>query len=615
MTKKRSFVSRAWLAFWRTLDLTRRAFLNVIFFLFLYLVFVLFLKPDEPMRVNVDTTLVLRPYGFVVEQYSGSPVDRALQEVTNQAPQETRLRDLVEAVERAASDSHIRQLVIDTDHLWGIGLAALQDLEQAIDGFKAAGKPVVAVAGVLSQQQYYLAALADEIWLDPNGIVWIDGFSNYRHFYREGLEKLEVEINLFRAGEYKSAMEPFVRNDMSEAAKEAAKFWLDDLWLQYLEGVSRHRGIPVQTMTRAIDNFADRLEAVNGDFAEFALQLGLVDRLITAPEARQELARRGAPSQAGDSYRAVGVETYLQVTQYMKRKRAGNKIAVVVAEGDIRSGQQSPGTVGAESIATQLREAGRNDDYEALVLRINSPGGEYFASEVIRREVQSLRDLGKTVVVSMGDVAASGGYWIAMAADEVWASPATITGSIGVFGMIPTFSDTLAKIGVHTDGVGTTELAGKLRLDRPLDPELRRVFQSSTEKVYEEFISLVSAERPLERHEVEAVARGRVWSGAQAEGYGLVDRMGTLKDAVDAAARIAGLGTDYDVKYIEPELSPLENFILELTTSALAKLDVSAPTTAFARQPLVQSLLDDLRELTRGDRQLTIAAHCLCAIR
>ncbi len=615
MSEKRSLITRAWLGFWHTLDLTRRVILNVVFFFLLYLVYVLFLRPDEPLRVNVDTTLVLRPYGYVVEQYSGSPVDRALQQATSQAPQETRLRDLVEAVDRAAADDHIVQLVIDTDYLWGIGLAALRELEQSVEGFKATGKPVVAVGDVFSQQQYYLAALADEIWLNPDGIVWIDGFAHYRHFYREGLEKLEVEINLFRVGEYKSAMEPFVRDDMSEEARESAKFWLDDLWLQYLEGVSRHRGIPVQTITEAVNDMADRLEAVEGDFARFAKDLGLVDRLITAPEARRELARRGAPNEAGDSFRAVGVETYLQVTEFTKRKRAGNKVAVVVAEGDIVSGHQSPGRIGSESFAAQLREAGRNGDYRAVVVRINSPGGESFASEVIRREIQALRDQGKTVVVSMGDVAASGGYWMAMAADEVWASPSTVTGSIGVFGMIPTFSATLEKIGVHADGVGTTELAGKLRLDRPLDPQIRRIFQSSTEKVYDDFLSLVSEAREMTPEEVHEVARGRVWSGAQAADRGLVDRMGTLKDAIDAGARIAGLGPDYQVEYIEPQLTAFENFILEITTGALEKLEFTTVAPALVRQPLLQQLLGDLQALMREDRTLTIAAHCLCGVR
>jgi protease-4 len=615
MSEKRSLPVRVWLGFWRTLDLTRRVILNVVFFLLLYLVYLLFLRPEQPLRVNVDTTLVLRPYGYVVEQYSGSPLDRALEQATSQAPSETRLRDLVEAVDRAASDDHIVQMVIDTDYLWGIGLASLLELEKAVDRFKDSGKAVVAIANVLSQQQYYLAALADEIWLNPDGIVWIDGFSNYRHFYREGLDKLEVEVNLFRVGEYKSAMEPYVRDDMSEEAKEDALFWIGNLWQQYLEGISRHRGIPLEDMSRAVDEFADRLAAVDGDFAQFALRLGLVDRLLTAPQARQELAQRGAPNQAGDGYRAVGMDTYLQVTDYLHHRRARKSIAVVVAEGDIVSGYQPPGQVGAESIAEQLREAGHNGDYDAVVLRVNSPGGESFAAEIIRREVQALRDLGKTVVISMGDVAASGGYWISMAADEVWASPATITGSIGVYGVIPTFGATLGKIGVHTDGVGTTNLAGKLRLDRPLDPDLRRIFQASTERVYDDFIELVADHRPLSREEVQEVARGRVWSGSQAAERGLVDRTGTLQDAVDAAARIAGLGTDYQVKYIEPELSTLENFILELTTGALAKLDMQAGASALSRQSLLDNLLEDLRILTAGDRRLTIAAHCLCGIR
>ena len=225
MTEQRSLPVRMWFGFWRTLDLTRKIILNLIFFGLLYLLF-LALMPQAPQRVDADTTLVLRPYGNVVEQYSGSPVDRLIQEATDQAPIETRLRDLVTAIDRAAEDSHITQMVIDTDYLSGVGMASLLELEQAVQRFKQSGKPVIATAGMLGQQQYYLAALADEIWLDPEGLVWIDGFSNYRNFYREGLEKLEVEVNLFRVGEYKSAMEPFIRDDMSEEAKEAALFWI-----------------------------------------------------------------------------------------------------------------------------------------------------------------------------------------------------------------------------------------------------------------------------------------------------------------------------------------------------------------------------------------------------
>ncbi len=615
MTENRSFLVRAWLGFWRSLDLVRRIILNVIFFGLLYLFFVA-IQPETPMRVNVDTTLVLRPYGDIVEQYSGSPVDRLLQEATDQVPTETRLRDLVEAIDRAAADSHIAQMVIDTDYLWGVGLASLLELEKAVVRFKASGKPVIATVGMLGRQQYYLAALADEIWLDPNGLVWIDGYSNYRNFYREGLEKLEVEINLFRAGEYKSAMEPFIRDDMSEEAKDAALYWISGLWQQYLEGVSRLRGIPLETLSRSITDFADRVEAAEGDFAQLALEMGLVDRLVSAPEARRALAQTGTPNIDGDSYRAVGVDTYLATTEFMVRRKAtSGQVAVVVAEGDIMSGNQSAGSIGSESTAAQLRAAGRDSENDAVVLRINSPGGESFASEVIRREVQALRDQGKTVVVSMGDVAASGGYWIAMGSDEIWASPATITGSIGAYGMIPTFAGTLNKIGVHTDGVGTTPLAGKLRVDMPLDPGLRRIFQASIENVYAEFITLVATARNMEPEAVNEVARGRVWSGAQAAERGLIDRVGTLRDALDAAARRTGLGDDYRVTYIEPELSAFERLVLDLTRSAVQTLNLNLGSNGLLRQPMLQGLLDDLRALVAADGQLTIAAHCMCSIR
>jgi protease-4 len=357
MTEQRSLPVRMWFGFWRTLDLTRKIILNLIFFGLLYLLF-LALMPQGPQRVDADTTLILRPYGNVVEQYSGSPVDRLIQEATDQAPIETRLRDLVTAIDRAAKDSHVTQMVIDTDYLGGVGMASLLELEQAVQRFKQSGKPVIATAGTLGQQQYYLAALADEIWLDPEGLVWIDGFSNYRNFYREGLEKLEVEVNLFRVGEYKSAMEPFIRDDMSEEAKEAALFWIGGLWQQYLEGISRLRGIPLESLNAAIVDFADRLEAAEGDFARMALEVGLVDRLVAAPEARSELARMGAANLDGDSYRAVGVEAYLQSTTSMSLQPQSGAIAVVVAEGEIMSGQHSPGKIGSVSISSQLREAG-----------------------------------------------------------------------------------------------------------------------------------------------------------------------------------------------------------------------------------------------------------------
>ena len=615
MAEERSILVRAWLGVWRFVNGARKVFLNVLFLLFLYFFFFVAFQSDQPLTMRGDTTLVLRPYGNVVEEFSMSPLDRALQQATSEIPQETRLRDLIGAVEKASRDSRISQMVIDTDYLWNIGLSSLQDLEHAISAFKVSGKPVIAMGDAMGQHQYYLASLADEIWLSPGGVVWIDGYSNIRHFYREGLEKLEVDINLFRVGEYKSALEPYIRDDMSPEAKEAERSWLASLWQQYLEGVSRNRGIPLQSLSEAIDDFANRIEAVEGDFAQFALDLGLVDKLMTGPEARTELARTGASNNAGDSFRAVGVDHYLEITGLGRKQPSQGNIQVVVVEGEITRGEQSPGRVGSETTASELRAAGRDSKVSAIILRVNSPGGDSFASEVIRREVQALKDAGKTVVVSMGDVAASGGYWIAMGADEIWANPATITGSIGVYGMVPTFSRTLENLGIFTDGVGTTELAGKMRIDRPLDDDLKRIFQSSTEHIYDQFLELVMNSRPYDsKEEVNKWARGRVWSGSQAVQNRLVDNAGSLQDAIDAAARIAGLGEDYTVSWTEPELSTIERLVLEMTSGVMSKLSFRPSGMEIIRKTFVQNLLDDMRMLTQGRQGLIVAAHCLCGL-
>jgi protease-4 len=497
----------------------------------------------------------------------------------------------------------------------GIGLASLTDLGQALDRFRSTGKSVIAVADNLAQHQYYLASLADEIWLNPNGVIWIDGYSNYRQFYRQGLEKLAVEINLFRVGEYKSAMEPYIRDDMSDAAKEAGRFWLNNLWQQYLEGVAKHRGLIARSLQAAIDDLPQQIEKAGGNFADYSLGLGLVDRLITGPEARQELARRGAPDQAGDSYRAVDMRDYLALTKPLLKQHNARRIAVVVAEGEIIRGNQPAGWIGSVSTAEQLRIAAHDEKVAVVVLRINSPGGEVFATESLRLELQQVRDSGKTVIVSMGNVAASGGYWISMAADEVWASPATITGSIGVFGMLPTFGGTLDKIGVHTDGFGTTDMAGKLRLDRPLDPGIARVFQSSTENKYRQFIDLVSTARGIDDlAEVDALAQGRVWTGEQARERGLVDRTGTFQDAIEAGARIAGLGDNYQVEWIEPERSALDEFFTEFMTGAISRFNVSISKPASLPVSWLQNMFDDLQFIVAQEGKFTIAAHCLCGM-
>ncbi len=614
MANERSFPVRFALGVWHFINTSRKVFLNLLFLLFVYFMFVA-LQPSETFRLKSDSTLVIRPYGNVVEQYTTTPLDRALQEAMGQERFETRLRDMLEAIHRAADDSDITQLVIDPNYLQGIGLASLKDLEHALDAFRSTGKSVIAVAQNLGQQQYYLASLADEVWLDPNGTIWIDGYSSYRQFYRQGLDKLAVEINLFRVGEYKSAMEPFIRDDMSDAAKEAGKYWLSNLWQQYLEGVAENRGLILESLQASIDDLPNQIEIVHGDFAQYSMDLGLVDRLMTGPEARQELARRGTPDKAGDSYRAVGMQDYLDITEPLPNLTGAKRIAIVVAEGEIVRGRHPAGRIGSISTAEQLRRAARDDKVAAVVLRINSPGGEVFATETLLLEVQQVRDAGKTVVVSMGNVAASGGYWISMAADEVWASPATITGSIGVIGMLPTFGATLDKIGVHTDGFGTTEMAGKLRLDVPLDPGIARVFQSSVERTYRQFIQLVSDARGIDDLEkVDALAQGRVWTGEQALESGLVDKTGTFQDAIEASARIAGLGSDYQIEWIEPEKSALDELFMDFMAGAVAHMNLSISTPVSLPVSWLQNMYDDLQFIVAQQGKFTIAAHCLCGM-
>ncbi|MGD9020602.1 MAG: signal peptide peptidase SppA [Lysobacterales bacterium] len=614
MADDRSLLARFLRGSWHFINGARKVFLNLLFLLFLYLVFLAFQPPDT-FRLKPDTTLVMRPYGNVVEQYSTTALDRALQEAAGQERMETRLRDMLEAIHRAAGDDDIAQMVIDPNHMWGIGLAALKDLEHAVDAFRSTGKSVIALADNLSQQQYYLASLADEVWLDPNGLVWLDGYSNYRWFYREGLEKLAVEVNLFRVGDYKSAMEPYTRNDMSDEAKADGRKWLGDLWQQYMEGVAENRGVPLEKLLNSIDGLPDEVEKARGDFAAYAKDLGLVDRLIEAPAARMELARRGAANQAGDGYRAVGMEDYLNLSEFRRKAAADRRIAVVVAEGEIVRGNQPPGRIGSISTAEQLRRVARDDKVAALVLRINSPGGEVFATESLRVELQQVREAGKTVIVSMGNVAASGGYWMSLAADEVWASPATITGSIGVFGMLPTFGGTLDKLGVHADGFGTTQMAGKLRLDQPLDPGLARIFQASTERTYRQFLGLVSEARGIEDPAaLDGVSQGRVWSGQQALDRGLVDQLGTFQDAIDAAARMAGLGDEYRLDWVEPQKSALDEFLADFLADAIVALDLGLSGSVKLPMPWLQGMLEELRFIVEQQGKFTVAAHCLCEI-
>lgn len=614
MSSEQSATKRVFLGIWHFIDGARKVFLNLLFFLIVFFILSAIFSGGDSLIVQPNSALLVQPAGRVVEEYTGTPLDHALQKASEGEVMETRLRDVVAAIRRAGSDSRISVLVIDPSRMWGIGLAALQEVEAAVADFRESGKPVIAIGDMLGQHQYYLAALADEVWLNPEGVVWLDGYAVYRQYYREVLEKLSVEVNLFRVGDYKSAGEPYIRDDMSAQAREANLFWLGSLWQVYLEGVSRHRGLPLEDLTGAIDHFADRLEAADGDFAELARDLGLVDHLVSRSQAYQDLAAMSAPDDDGEGFRHISAADYLVATNLTQVQRSGKKVAVVVAQGEIISGREDRGYVASESTVERLRALSRRPDVAAVVLRIDSPGGDAFASEKIRSELQALREAGKPVVVSMGNVAASGGYWIAMAADEVWASPSTITGSIGVYGLSPRLHQSLERIGVRTDGVGTTPLSGQFDLTRPLQPELEKIFRTTINRTYDDFIEIVSVARDMPGDEVRAVAQGRVWSGTQALERGLIDRTGTLQQAIDSAGRIAGLGTDFVTEYEEIELSTIELFLLEMAGGVIAKAGLYGGWNQLLPQKIFGSFQRDLEILFRNNGTLTVASHCWCRV-
>lgn len=603
---------------WNAVNFTRRLVFNAIF-LFIGLIVLVALFSGRP-KLPERSALVIAPQGQVVEQFSADPFERALSKAINQPLPETQLRDLVRALEAAATDSRIERVVIRPDQMTGIGFAALEELARAVTEFRKSGKQLVAYADGMDQKQYYLAALADEVYLHPDGMVLLEGLSRYRAYYREALEdKLGVDVHLFRVGEYKSAAEPYILDAASPESREADLYWMNDLWRHFLADVARLRSLDADALQAGIDDFAARVESVAGDMGKLALEQKLVDGLVTQDQFRDLMVERGVEDTETHSFRQVSMDAYLG---FVDRERpafdARPKVAIVVAQGEIAAGDLPPGTVGGVSTSRLLRDAREDADVKAVVLRVDSPGGGVFPSEQIRREVELIRAAGKPVVVSMGNVAASGGYWISMNADAIYAQPTTITGSIGIFGLFMTIPDTLAKIGVHVDGVATTKIAGAFDPTRPMSVEVGKTIQAIIDQGYRQFIGKVAAARETTPEAIDQVARGRVWSGTQAEARGLVDELGGLHDAVAEAARRATLPSDgYRVQYVEKTLSPFEQALVNAGRSATVRalMAQAGLPTLLLDAPGTRELGKTLRLLDsppEGGRPFKAVAHCFC---
>lgn len=618
---------RAIVGVWNGMNFVRRLVLNLLFFFLLLLVLLAIAGGrGAVVPVHERSTLVIAPEARLVEQYTSDPVSRSFMGTFGQGPAEVQLRDLLAVLDAAREDAKIERVLLRVDRMSFSGFASLRELGEAIDELRAAGKQVVAFGERFTQAQYLLAAHADEVYLDPEGEVLLLGLSGYRQFYREGLQdKLGIDMHLFKVGEYKSAAEPFVRDDASPEAKEADLFWRGEVWRRYLEDVARLRGASAGHLAAAVDGLPEGIAAVQGDTARYALEHKLVDGLKTREEVERLLAERGvADEDAEGGFRQVGFFDYLRNVEGAGRGLDPRRpqVAVVVAEGEIVEGRQPPGRIGSESTAALLREAREDEHVKAVVLRVNSPGGSAFASEIIRREVLALKQADKPVVVSFGDVAASGGYWISMDADRIFADPSTITGSIGIFGLVPTFPRALDKIGVHTDGVATTRMAGAFDLARPLSPELAQVVQSYIEKGYRDFIGRVAQGRGRTPEQIDEVARGRVWTGAQARERGLVDEFGGLRAAIAEAASRARLGEPrtWRVRYVERGATPFERWFSGFLQGRLAQgwlrdsdLARSLLSRAAPQAERDLRLLDQVLQ-SRDGAPVKVLAHCFCGL-
>lgn len=563
------FISKLFKGFKIALSLT---------FFGLFILFLIGIFSNHLPPIPEKGALYLAPTGILVDQKSYIyPIDSLLADQT-MSNQETLVRDVIDAIDAATYDPRITHLVLATDYLETAGIAKLEEIGDALIRFKATQKPIIAVADNLTQSQYYIAAHADKILLNPMGSVLITGFGAYGNYYRNALDKLNIKVHVFRTGDYKSAAEPFLRNNMSDEAKEDISGVISQLWHSYTGKIESLRGLETGTINSLANNLHTQLQTADGNAAKLALDAGLIDNIATRSEMHNFLNMQITNDFNGE-FIAIDMPHYIANIrrENNQREQAAEKIAVVVAKGTIFDGEQPEGDVGSDTLSQILSDLRFDPHIKAIVLRIDSPGGSAFASDNIRDSLYNQAERQVPIVVSMGSYAASGGYWIAAEADKIVAMPSTVTGSIGVYSMIPTFEKTLAKLGVNSDGVGTTDIAGIMQLDRPMSKQAKVILQSSVDHIYDRFINLVANGRGNSTEAINKIAQGRIWTGQQAIENGLVDQLGGLNEAITAAAKLAGI-ENYSVIYPSRILSPQEQFFQDLSqnfSAVMSKIGLS----------------------------------------
>ena len=603
---------------WWLLDQGRRAVLNLLLLALLGAA-LWALWQSRPPALEPRTALVLDLSGPLVDQAPSAGVrDTALRQVRGQQAGATRLRDLVAVLDAAAKDDKVVHALLMLDDFAGAGLPTLREAAAALERFKTAGKKVYAWGSAFDQRQYYLAAHASELWLHPMGSVALEGYGRYRNYYKDAFDRIGVSANVVRVGRFKNAAETFSASAPSPETLESEGALWGSLWASYTQGVERARRLAPGSIARTIDGLPQTLPAAGGNTAKLALDLKWVDALETRDELRAVLIERGARDAERKTFRQVAFGEYLR---RVETRTGGDAVAVVVAQGEISDGRAGSGRVGGLSTAELIKKARDDDKVKAIVLRVNSPGGSAFGAELVRRELELARQGGKPVVVSMGDLAASGGYWISLAADEIIADEATITGSIGVVGMLPSARGALDKIGVATGGVTTSWLVGAFDPRRDPDPRLLELVQSVIERVYADFTALAARQRKTSADKIDAVGQGRVWSGRHALERGLVDRVGSFDDAVQAAARLGKIEGRPRLAYFESEPGRLQRWLQRfgVALNDAFGIDLEAPIAALSMGHLpapaageAAAELGWLLDVAERRRPFAAVVHCLC---
>lgn len=614
---KPNIIVRLWRFIWRIVTWLRITLLNLFFIVFLVIVISAVME-SAPKPIDKPGPLLLAPSGMLVDQLSYEAPLNALS--GNNKPQETLTLSLIDTILFAANDNRITGLIFKLDDLAGGGISKIEEVGQAIKTFKATGKPVIAYGNSFGQQQYLLASYADKIYMHDMGLVSITGLGLYRNYFKTLINKLGINVHVFKSGTFKDFVEPYTRTNMSAASRAHNQEWVEALWQYYSENIEHRRNLEKGALDSYTHNIAELMTLHEGNTAALALDYKLVDSINSKQGIINTLAQQfGTAKNNSNLFHYINQFDYQQELFIKNMQRKGN-IGLIVAAGTIMDGEQPEGTIGGDTLVHLLRKARDNNDLGAVIIRVDSGGGSAFASELIRQEIEEVRNAGKPVFISMGSMAASGGYWLATGADEIWATPSTLTGSIGVFSIIPTFEKSLDKIGVNNDGFATSDLAGLFRLERDMTPQAKAVFQMGVESTYSKFLKLCANSRDMPVEEIREIAEGRVWLGNQAMNLNLVDHLGSLQDTTAALAQYAKIDNPSIIS-IERDLTPFEQIVKSImqTTQAVLPNDwlptsntrdlISHSQSLFDNHPMISILTNQLKQ-PASNHVYALCAEC-----